>query len=488
MPTPAAAPVRIGPDLPPRPSRAARYRWWTARGLDLVIALYAIALAIILFAGGIDLGWLSMREAAKPILVLWILVPIRLALGQPSGAPSGAVGRALNAVGARGRSLIDRIPPSVTDAAFAFVTTRLAVVAVGFLVNLLYPASRVRPYAMPFDQLKLAEIFAAWDSGWYFDIAMRGYYHSPDGQSSMAFFPLYSMVMRAVAWPFGSSEAAVWGAGIGISSAAFFAGLVALHRLTHRVFADRDVARRTVLYVAVFPFSFFMTGVYPSGLFFLLTVLAVSAAYRSRWWLAGIWGGLAAITRPHGILIAIPLVLAAIGGAGPREVVRRLVALTPVPGAFVAYSLYVQSMAGHPLAWLSAQRQWGFSLGHPPWEQLLGMLARIERYGLYDYFFTSPQAAFRLFHGAAALFLLAMTPAVFQRLGAPLGLWVLVSLVVPLTGNALEGIGRYGAALFPVFMVLGAGRSPRVHEAVLIVWSLFLALFVGLFVTWQPIY
>jgi hypothetical protein len=199
-------------------------------------------------------------------------------------------------------------------------------------------------------------------------------------------------------------------------------------------------------------------------------------------------GALAALTRPHGILVAIPLGLLALRGGTPRQILGRLLRLAPVPFALVGYSVFVQSLAGDPLAWLSGQQQWGFSLGHPPWEQLLGLLARLERYGGYDYFLTSESAAFRLFHGAAALLLLALTPAVFLRLGAPLGCWVLVSLIIPLTGNALEGIGRYGAALFPVFMILGAARSPRVHEALLVVWSLFLALFVGLFVTWQPIY
>ncbi|MDQ3488331.1 MAG: hypothetical protein M3468_11435 [Acidobacteriota bacterium] len=54
---------------------------------------------------------------------------------------------------------------------------------------------------MPFKREKLAQIFAGWDSGWYFDIARRGYYFDPEGQSSIAFFPLYPLLMGAVAWP-----------------------------------------------------------------------------------------------------------------------------------------------------------------------------------------------------------------------------------------------------------------------------------------------
>ena len=87
-----------------------------------------------------------------------------------------------------------------------------------------------------------------------------------------------------------------------------------------------------------------------------------------------------------------------------------------------------------------------------------------------------------------ALVFLALTPAVFKRLGLAMGAYVLVSLLVPLSGSGLEGIGRYAAVLFPVFMLAGTNRSPRLHEAILIVCSIFLALFVSLFVTLHPVY
>jgi hypothetical protein len=116
------------------------------------------------------------------------------------------------------------------------------------------------------------------------------------------------------------------------------------------------------------------------------------------------------------------------------------------------------------------------------------MVGRLVKYGFYDYFFLSNMAPFRLFHGVTALVFLALTPAIFKRLGVAMGTYVLVSLVVPLTGNALEGVGRYSAVLFPAFMLIGSFKSDRLHEAILIVASLFLAFFVCLFVTGRPIY
>lgn len=455
--------------------------------LEVAIAVYAGALLLSLIGGGIRTPWVSVTQSAKPLLVLCILVPIRLALPVASNRTT-----AVRELWLRGyrvtRQLASRVPAAVLDAGFAFGVTTFAAFSVGFFVNLLFEPQQARPFALPFRQATFAETFAAWDSGWYFDIASRGYYYTPDGQSSVPFFPLYPLLMRALATPFGGSDAAVWMAGIVVSNAAFLGGLIALHRLTERLLNDRQIARRTVLYVSVFPFSFFLTRVYPSGLFFLLVVLAVAAADGSRWPLAGLLGGLAAITRPHGMLIGIPLGLMALQGGGARDKLTRMLWLLPVPLAVAAYSLYVYRLAGDPFAWLSSQQQWGFSLGHPPWQQVLSVATRLEREGLYDYFLATDDAPFRFFHASAALFLLAMTPAVFRTLGAPLGVWVLVSVLIPLSANALEGIGRYGAALFPVFMVLGAIRSSRAHEALLIVWSLFLALFLALFVTWHPIY
>ena len=458
--------------------------------LDLLVAIYALGLVVIFVSGGVDLGVVSLHQAEKPILILALLIPLRVALGERSWLLE-IVRQPVPRLASVWTMALDRIrvPPAVVDVAFALVATRAATFSVGFIANLLFGPSPARAFAMPFRRAKFAEIFAAWDSGWYFDIASRGYYFNADGQSSIAFFPLYPMLMRAVAWPFGATDKAIWAAGIVVSCAAFALALVAVHRLTQQVFGDREVARRAVLYLAVFPFSLFLTRVYAESVFLLTSVLAVSRAYDGRWWRAGMWGALATLARPNGILIALPLALLALGGRPTaRALASRFTALLLIPVALAGYCAYVYALSGDPLAWLSAQAQWGYSLGHPPWQQLLKMIGRIVDHGFYGYFFVTQMAPFRLFHGVAALIFLALTPAIFKRLGVAMGVYVLVSLLVPLSSNALEGVGRYAAVLFPAFMLVGSFKSPRLHEAILIAAALFLALFVCLFVTLRPIY
>jgi hypothetical protein len=66
--------------------------------------------------------------------------------------------------------------------------------------------------------------------------------------------------------------------------------------------------------------------------------------------------------------------------------------------------------------------------------------------------------------------------------------YVLVSLLIPLSGNVLVGVGRYASVLFPVFMFAGTIGSSRVCEAILLVSAMFRTLFLMLLVNWYPLH
>jgi len=458
--------------------------------LDAVIAATSAVGLLYLASGGFDLGFLSVRRFSKPFLVLLVLASLRAAIPRSSWLPR-LLGDATRRVRDRAATLDRRTPwaAAAFDALVAVLTVHLLPKGTAFLAHVLFPAARPRPFPMPFEAAKFAETFAAWDSGWYFDIAQRGYYWSPSGQSSIAFFPLYPMLMRALAWPFGAGDRALWIAGITLSYSCLFLGLAVLHRLTAKTFGDRETARRTLLYIAVFPFANFFTQVYTESLFLLTSVSAVAAAVAARWGWAGLFGALAALTRPNGILIALPLGLLALAGR-PRlaELMRHAAALALVPLGFGAFCAYASRLTGDPLAWLHAQAQWGYTVGNRPWVELMRLLDGLERQGLYGYFFSDPLAPYYFLHGMVALAFVALTPSVFTRVGPALGAYVAVSLYLPLSGNALEGIGRYAATLFPVFMLLGTITSRRMHEAILIGSALVLSLLTSLFAGFYPIY
>jgi hypothetical protein len=459
-----------------------------ADGFDLIIAVYAVSMLLTTFTDGFDLGFISARNPTKPVLMLIVLIPVRLAWGAPS-LFSERLHPWATSVMQFVRSLWVRTPAAVRDTLVTVITVRVATLSATFLGNLVFDVARPRGFEVPFTNAKLVEVFAAWDSGWYWDIARHGYYFRADGESSVAFFPLYPLLVRAVAAPFGGSDQATWVAAILVSLSAYLLGLIALYRLTERVIGSQEAARRTMVCVAVFPWSLFFGRVYTEGLFLLLTVLAVSRAHQGQWAKAGWWGALAVLTRPNGILIAVPLVLMTMCDRPPlRQLARRLAPLVLLPAALAAYSAYVYTLAGHPLAWMAAQSQWDYTVGNLPWRQLIRIVSTFFVHGPYDYFFSSDHAPFELLQGVTALVAVAVTPFVFKRLGVAMGAYMLVSLLVPLSGSSPAGWGRYIAVLFPGFMLVGSFASPRAFEAIVIVCIVFRTLLGCFFVTWQPIF
>jgi hypothetical protein len=472
---------------PASPSRAVER---SLAALDAVIAGCAALVLVYLVAGRIDLGFLTVNRVSKPFLVLLLLASLRAAIPRGSWL-TRRLGRARARVAGAVAAAERRTPwaAAAVDAAVAVLTVHVVAKVTTFYANMLFPQAQAGQPAMPFEAARFAQAFAAWDSGWYFEIARRGYFVNAEGQNAIAFFPLYPLLVRALAWPFGGTERALWVAGVVLSYACLFLGLVVLHRLTSARFGDRETARRTVLYLAVFPFAFFFTMVYTESLFLFLSVSAVAAATASRWGLAGALGFLVALTRPNGVLIAVPLGLLALGGRPrPLELARRALAVALVPAGLGVYSAFAWRLTGDPLGWLHAQNAWGYTLGNRPWVELMKVLDGLERFGAYGYFFSDPLAPYYFLHGAVALAVIALVPTVFARLGVALGAYVAVTLYVPLTGNALEGIGRYTATLFPVFMLFGSATSKRVHEALLVAGALVLSLLAGLFITFHKVY
>ena len=369
--------------------------------------------------GGVDLGVVSVRRFSKPFLVLLALAAVRAALPRPSWLT-----RRIQDAASRARATLAALEarsawaPAALDALTAVLSVHVLTKGTAFLANLLFGPARPRPFPMPFESARFAETFAAWDSGWYFDIAQRGYYWSDSGQSSLAFFPLYPLLMRALAWPFGGGDRALWISGIALAYLCLLLGLTVLHRLTEEHFGGREVARRTVLYVAVFPFAYFFTQVYTESLFLLTSVSAVAAAFGARWGWAGVFGALAALTRPNGILIAVPLGLLALAGRPrPAELARRTAALALVPLGFAAFCAFAYRLSGDPLGWLRAQAQWGYSVGNRPWVELMRLIDGLERNGLYGYFFSDPLARLLLPARRGGARLRRAAPSVFRRLG-----------------------------------------------------------------------
>ena len=128
-----------------------------------------------------------------------------------------------------------------------------------------------------------------------------------------------------------------------VSNLAFVGVLFCLHRLTER-HLGAAAARRSALYLAIFPTAFFFLAAYTESLFLLLTLAAFLLAHERRWWLAGVMGLLASLTRLQGIVLPLPLLYMYLRDREFRlsRLGPELLGLIVVPGGALLFLAYQQ--------------------------------------------------------------------------------------------------------------------------------------------------
>ena len=234
-----------------------------------------------------------------------------------------------------------------------------------------------------FGLVDIPDLWTRWDAPHYLRLAELGYGgYLEDGQPLfLAFFPLYVWLIRAAALVI--SDTAV--AGMLVSWLCFAWGNVYLCRLVSEEYGFRT-ARRTLLLLWTFPFSFFFGGIMTEGLFLLTTTAGLYFVRRHQWGRAAIWGILAAMTRMQGVLLIGAACAEAFCQAKPLvehgekrrkaffELGRRLpLLLAPFLGSFVYFGLNAY-VTGNPFAFAKMQEHW--SQGFQWFPEVLTYLGR----------------------------------------------------------------------------------------------------------------
>jgi hypothetical protein len=160
----------------------------------------------------------------------------------------------------------------------------------------LWPPSS--PPSVWLDRVFLAP-WLRWDAVWYTKIVSQGY-KSDDGTAQ--FHPLYPWL----ATPFTRLGVHPMLSLLLVSSLASFLLLLFFGNLA-RIDQSPDEARASTLLFASFPVAISLFAPYSEALFLTCAVLSVWWMRRGHWWLAGLGGALATLTRQQGIFLALPL-------------------------------------------------------------------------------------------------------------------------------------------------------------------------------------
>lgn len=362
-------------------------------------------------------------------------------------------------------------------------------------------------------------MWSRFDSGFYLNIASHGYWPASTlyNRPNWVFYPLYPLLIAGLARLLGGSSDAFPIAGVLISNGAGVGMSIYFYLLVSQELGSK-IAGRALLYLALFPLAFFLSAIYTESLLLCCSIAAIYYARQQRWWLAGLCGGLAALTRLQGVALIAPLaweylrVLSArhapVGSTWPGKLSaqirlrlraycyglwqaahrfhnwRQALALVLVPTGLLIFMLYGQLAIGDFFATFHASK-WG-------WGRQLSSPVRLLVYSVLHPILGQPlNWNFWLLNIVAALAFLAVILWSLRRLPVIYTLYTAVTVLLPLSSNSLNSLARYYLLVFPAFILLALftckGEKQRLHTFIVAgfaaLQSLLLACFVlGLFI------
>lgn len=314
-----------------------------------------------------------------------------------------------------------------------------------------------------------------WDAAHYIRLIEEGYQgYTENGQHLfLVFFPGYVWAARLLRLVIPSTALA----GTALSCLCYGGACCYLYRLAGEAYNSR-VARDALLYMSLFPFSFFSGLVMTEGLFLLATTGACWYAWRGKWLAFGLFGALAALTRMTGLLVIAVGVIRLLEAYRPLEppvgkslgrcwkplLLRLPLTLLPAAGTLL-YLLLNLWVDGDPFAFASHQEHW-----HQGYLWISQVVEYIGRY-LGDNLGSS--YGWAVWAPALALFVvgLALLYWAALRKGHPAGLlaYGFCFFVATYSLSWLLSAGRYLSTCFVLFLFLAklTQRRPALRAALL---------------------
>jgi hypothetical protein len=325
-----------------------------------------------------------------------------------------------------------------------------------------------------------------WDAYWYRTIAREGYVYYPGVQSSVAYWPSYPILVRALSWAFPSIF--ITGSIVTLCSGA--AAAVLLRRWAG-VFLPRAAAVTTVALFLVYPYGYYQYGaIYADALFVAVTIAAFLLVERDHLFWAGVVGIAATAARPAGVIVAVALVLRVIERRNlaradtthqritfwqrfdPRVLGWRESPVLLAFGGVGAWSVLLWVRFGDPFLFATVESNWGQGAGPSTW----------FKFRIFEELRDRPLAAGTVGHVVQGLLLfgaLALVPRIVRRFGWAYALFTIGVIGLALVGTKdFQSSGRYLIGAFPCFAVLAEPLVARPPLRAVILISSLLALIV----------
>ncbi len=305
------------------------------------------------------------------------------------------------------------------------------------------------------------EVWYKWDTRHFLYIAEHGYPKFGELKTILVYYPMYPFIVRGANFLFDNYFISA----VFVSFIFLIVACIYLYKLALLEFGDRVAAKGSVKYLLLFPLSLFASMAYTESTFIAFSVACFYYIRRQIWFVAGVFGMFAAITRNQGILLFAPFVYEAVRVTIEQ---KRLNGQLPVWGCVTRFTSPLLILCGFG-AYLAVNK--GVS---GDWFQF--MEYQRVNWGQEVMFFADNIANIynRVGNGSSMMamgtwipsvsvfvFCLAMMLCMTRVLPTAYVIYSVLFFVVSYSPSWLISGARYMFALFPVYMVLARLISDR---------------------------
>ncbi len=344
------------------------------------------------------------------------------------------------------------------------VLAALAIFILPFKDSFPYRQAVLEPFGHP--------LFYSWgnfDGVHYLGIAKQGYF----ADFTQAFFPLFPLTLRWLNLALGNLLIS----GLIISHLSFYLALLILYRLVCFDFS-KTIAHRTLIFLLLFPTSFFFASIYSESLFLLLVVASFYFMRTQHQSAAILFAALATSTRLVGIFILPALILEKHhqlkkSKKHPTQLLPYLPILLSALGLLL-YMYFLHQHYSDALYFLHAQPAFGAQRSA---DRLILLYQVIYRY-LRMITTVSPFSV--LFYTVAQEFLLSvifitLSLISFKKLRPSYALFSILSLITPTLTGTFSSMPRYILTAFPLFILLGSLKPSLLTRTIITGSAILLA-------------
>jgi Gpi18-like mannosyltransferase len=318
------------------------------------------------------------------------------------------------------------------------------------------------------------QLWRQWDAKHYLEIAQNGYTNQGENRYLIVYFPLFPLLIAFLNLIFGDylfSSFVVSGiASIGV-------GLL-FYEIVKLDFSEK-IAELSVLFLFIFPTSYFLHIPYTESLFLALCLSCFLAARQRFWLIVGITGFLACLTRINGLFLFLAIIFEIWEEYKETKSINfKWLWITLIPIGFATYLALNYFITGNPTMFLTYQNEhWGRYLRFP-WEGL---------YESYKALFNQEPNVFLMKGFYEIFFVLIGFLAIilgWKIFRNSYRVWLILNWLIFVSTSFVLSVPRYTLLLFPLFILMALASEKNWYAKITFtIWSiLYLALFITQFI------